>query len=552
MVAGKLLIAACQRHLDDLARAKRDRAWGYYFDAWHGNDVCGFIERLPHVEGKWATPTLQLEPWQMFILVAVFGWRRREDGLRRFTTAYIEIARKNAKSTLTAGVALYCLCCEDEPGAQCLVAATTGSQAWKVFGPAKQMVERAAMVGADGVRYTLRETYQLEPWAKRITCSLNGGWIEPINSRSTTQDGWNPHLVIIDELHAHKDRGLFDVLRSARGARRNPLSWYITTAGFDVNTVCYEQRELVTKILDRSMEADHYFGVVFAPEPDASPFAKHTWLMANPNWGVSVKITEFEAHATEARNSPKSLGEFRTKQCNLWSGAAGAWLSLPKWDQCARPGLSLEQFVGQPCWIGGDLSDSDDITAIALVFEDGDDLVVFPRFYLPKDLVDARDQVYAQHYRAWADGGHMVLTDADTIDMARVEKDILDDFNCFDIRAVTLERYGAQQLAINLTAAGLPAAIEGKSAKACTEALREIEDRVRTKRILHGGHPCMRWMVSNAVAKLVSDREFVVRKPSPQSPLKIDGVDAMMWAVSAWQRRGETSSVYDSQGITVL
>lgn len=487
----------------------------------------------------------------MFILVVVFGWRRRADDLRRFTTVYIEIARKNAKSTLTAGVALYCLCCEDEPGAQCLVAATTGSQAWKVFGPAKQMVERAAMVGDDGVRYTLRETYQLEPWAKRITCTLNGGWIEPINSRSTTQDGWNPHLVIIDELHAHKDRGLFDVLRSARGARRNPLSWYITTAGFDVNTVCYEQRELVTKILDRSMEADHYFGVVFAPEPDASPFAMRTWLMANPNWGKSVKPTEFEAHATEARNSPKSLGEFRTKQCNLWAGAAGAWLSLAKWDACADPTLDLEAFRGQRCWVGGDLSDSDDITAVVLVFEDleEDTLIAFPRFYLPKQLVDARDQVYAKHYQAWADAGQMVLTDGNTIDLTRVERDLLEDFDRFDIRSVTLERYGAQQIATNLTTQGLPATIEGKSAKACTEPLRELEDRVRTTRLRHSGHPCFRWMASNAVAKLVNDREFLIRKPSPQSPLKIDGMDALAWAIFGWLRRDEGHS--DFSGLMV-
>jgi len=215
----KLVRLAAERHIRDLKRTD----WEYEFSSWHANDVCDFIEKLPHVEGQWDTPTIRLEPPQVFILSVVFGWRRKFDGKRRFTMTYIEMARKGAKSTLTAGVALYCETCEDEPGPLVLIGATTGAQARKVFNPARQMVLKTK---------DLREAFGLEAWARAITCQSNGGTMQTINAKSSTQDGHNPHLAVLDELHAHADRGLFDVLRSAFGARKNPLLWMITTAGF--------------------------------------------------------------------------------------------------------------------------------------------------------------------------------------------------------------------------------------------------------------------------------------------------------------------------------
>jgi len=166
IVACKWVKLACQRHLSDLKRAKSDKAWGYYFDRWHGNDVCDFIEKLPHVEGQWKTATLFLEPAQVFILATVFGWRRTEDGGRRFSDVYIEMARKGAKSTLTAGVGLYCLCCENEVGPQVIVGATTGDQAQKVFKPMLGMVRRSP---------DLQEAFAVRAWARSITCGVNDG-----------------------------------------------------------------------------------------------------------------------------------------------------------------------------------------------------------------------------------------------------------------------------------------------------------------------------------------------------------------------------------------
>jgi phage terminase large subunit-like protein len=434
----KFVRLAAQRHLDDLKR----KDWEFTFDPEHGNNVCDFIEKLPHVEGIWETPTLTLEPAQIFILVVVFGWRRKQTGTRRFTRVYIEMARKNAKSTLTAGIALYCLCCEKEVGPQIIIGATTGDQARKVFDPAKKIVERTA---------DLRSAFGVQAWARSITCQESGGYIQTINSKSSTQDGWNPHLGILDELHAHKDRGLFDVVRSAFGARKNPLLWTITTAGYNLAGVCYEQRVLVGKILEGTVEADHYFGIVFTLDEGDDVYDERTWIKANPLLGVAVQLEELRGCAVEARNSPDSEGEFKTKRLNIWLGAACAWLSLAKWQTCTDTGLSWEDFDGRECFIGADLADKDDLCALTLVSRDNDDCVIVKSLFVCPDakIRNIRDEVAP--YDAWAQAGHIQTHEGDWIDHGRVEAQIREWMARYNVQAVVFDQFAAaRQMSVSL------------------------------------------------------------------------------------------------------
>lgn len=213
IVACKWVKLACARHLRDIETERSNPDWPYQWDDGEASAICSFAEQLPHIEGKWETPTISLEPWQIFCLGVIFGWRRKVDGGRRFSKVYWEVARKNAKSTIAAVVSLYCLCCEGEPAPYVLVGASTGEQAQKVFHPARMMVLKTP---------DLAEAFELKAWSKSITLG-GGGYIKPINAKSSTQDGHNPHLGVLDELHAHKDRGLYDVIDSAFGARSNPL-----------------------------------------------------------------------------------------------------------------------------------------------------------------------------------------------------------------------------------------------------------------------------------------------------------------------------------------
>ena len=518
---------AAERDYQDHQRAKKDKAWVYYFDEWWANDVCDFIEKLPHVEGVWETPTIVLEPWQIFILVTVFGWRRKmgkkrdpERDPRRFRSVYIEVARKNGKSALSSGIALYCLCCEGENGPQIKTAATTGDQARVVFDVCRKMVEKTP---------ELQEAFSVQAMMHSIPCWMNGGHIKPINSKASTQDGLNPHLSIIDELHAHADRSLFDVLKSAQGARQNPLSWYITTAGYILNGVCMEQRTLVTKILETVIEADHYFGIIFTLDEGDDAFDPKVWGKANPNLRV-MNVSKIHEEAEEAKNSPSSEGEFKTKRCNLWLNAANAWLNIKQWEDC-QDNIKLADFAGQPAWIGCDLADKNDIAAAVILFRRDDVYYAFPRFYLPKDLVLACAHRNPS-YKIWAERGYITLTEGDYIDFNRIEADIREWCATYEVRGIGFDQYGSAQIASRLLEDGHPASIIHKNAANCSDSAKILENRVKTRKFRHDGNPVFKWMASNVVVTRKVDGSILPKKETPDSHNKIDGIDATVVAFS--------------------
>lgn len=534
---------AGQRHLDDLKRSKR-KDWPYKFDPWYANDVCEFIEGLPHVEGKWETPTLTLEPAQIFILAMVFGWREKATGLRRFTDTYIEMARKGAKSTLTAGVVLYCTTCEDEPGPLVLIGATTGAQAQKVFNPAKLMVQKTP---------DLQEAFGLKAWARAITCDQNGGTIQTINSKSATQDGHNPHLAVLDELHAHKDRGLYDVVHSADGARRNPLYWKITTAGYILDGVCYEQRTFTTKMLDGALVADHVFGIIFTldgpkdftPERKVGddPYDEKNWPKANPLMPITPSLASMRRLAVKAKGAPGEEGEFLTKRLNRWMSAASAWLSVPKWIACGDSKLRLRDFAGLDCYIGADLAHKSDMTAVTLAAVTADDqLLVKTWFFLPEAVLNRDgqgDRNNAELYRQWHKQGKLITTPGDWVDQARVERLIRRLHRVLRVLKVNFDHFAAaEEMAVRLNAdlddgTGF-AFILPKNAKNVTNPARNLEARVigGPHLLRHDNNPVMTWCVGNAVVDRRIDGSILPKKETPMSMNKIDGVDSTVHAIA--------------------
>ncbi|WP_082444018.1 terminase large subunit [Sphingomonas sp. Leaf242] len=538
---------AGQRHLDDLKRSKQ-KDWPFKFDPWHANDVCDFIEGLPHVEGRWETPTLSLEPAQIFILAMVFGWRDKATGLRRFTDTYIEMARKGAKSTLTAGVVLYCTTCEDEPGPLVLIGATTGAQAQKVFNPAKLMVQKTP---------ELQEAFGLHAWARAITCDANGGTVQTINSRSATQDGHNPHLAVLDELHAHKDRGLYDVIHSADGARRNPLYWKITTAGYILDGVCYEQRTFSTKVLEGAIVADHVFGIIFTldgpkdftPERKIGddPYDEKNWPKANPLMPVTPSIESMRRLAVKAKGAPGEEGEFFTKRLNKWMSAASAWLSVPAWIACTDRALRLSDFRGLDCYIGADLAHKNDMTSVSLVAIDANDQLLIKTWFFLPDAVLTRDgqtdRNNATLYRQWKASGHLKTTAGDWVDQNVIERRIRKLTKVLRVRRVTFDHFAAAEtmasrLNEDLDDGGEPiATILHKSAKAVTDPAKNLEARVigGPHLLRHDGNPVMTWCVGNTVVSRKVDGTILPKKETPMSMNKIDGVDATVNALAPLQ-----------------
>jgi phage terminase large subunit-like protein len=557
IVACELVRLTCRRHLEDLKRAKRDKAWGYHFDSWHGNDVCDFVEKLPHVKGRWDPKTIVLAPPQVFILVCLFGWRRNVDGLRRYTSAYIEMARKGAKSTLAAGIGLYCLTCEQEEGPEIYVGATTGAQALKVFEPMQGMARKTP---------DLREAFGLTVWAKSITCADNNGFIQTVNAKGSTNDGHNPHCAILDELHAHKDRALYDVMQSADGARENPLLLAITTAGFNMAGVCYEQRLYIEKILRGILIADHYFGIIFTLDEGDDPYDESVWAKANPLMPATPKLAKMRAYAADAKSSPASEGNFKTKNLNLWLGAASAWLNMAQWKRCAT-GVTWEDFDGLDVFLGGDLADKDDITALVLAafrpspLKEGVEQLIFkPMFYLPSAVLQDAEQAEgrgAAPYRAWHKQGVIELTDGDWVDHNTIERQIRAWHQRYpSMRRGTFDQFAAAQAMasrLNEDLSGDPEdpifRILHKKAAAVTDPAKELERRVKAgpAYLAHDGNACMDWMASNVVVARRRDETLLPIKESPMSKMKIDGIDALINAIhpAVTEIADDTTSFWD-------
>jgi len=512
---------ACQRQDRDLMRAATDPSWGYVWSEAHAVEACAFIERLPHIEGTWKTATVHLEPSQVFLVTCLFGWRQREHlARRRFTVLYYELGRKGAKSTLMAAIALFHLKREHEPGASVVTAASTGSQARIVFGIAQRMVK-----------------HKLAKWLRDegVTALANAiitddGTIKPVNAKASTQDGLNPSCIVLDESHAQKF-ALHDVLKSAQGARLNPLLLCPTTAGYDLLSVGYALRTTLTKVLQGVFDADHFLGAIYTIDEDDDWRDERVWIKANPMLGVTPTLEFLRSYCMDAKQTPGLEGEFRVKVCSQWMQSALAWLSLARWDACVDETLKLEDFAGQRCAIGGDLAQIDDLAAVALLFERGDELVAFVRFYLPRDVVEERARTVPA-YAIWVKLGVLTLTDGNMIDTNLIEADIRGWCKLFNVIGLRFDQYGSAHVVSSLGGDGFPAAILDKNRKNITPPARDLEARVKHRRFRHDGNPCLKWNASNAVVTRGVDDSIIPKKESPDSPNKIDGIDAILQANS--------------------
>src|SRR5262245_11376663 len=318
---------ACQRHLDDLTRYTGGDT-PFYFDEKQAHHVCDVIQHFPHIKGRWAQnqQRIVLEPWQCFIVSVVFGWKCTATDMRRFRVAYIEVPRKNAKSTLTSAIGLYLLACDGEQGAHVVSAANTRDQAKIVFTDAQMMARKEKGFQA---------RYGVEVLAHAIVQQQTASRFEAISAEYSNLDGLNVHGGLIDELHAHPNRRLWDVLETATGSRAQPLIWAITHAGVNRASVCYEQRRHVIDILSGTVTDDSYFGIIYTRDIGDGAYDEQTWKKCNPNYGVSIYPEFLHTIAKRAQVMPSAQAAFFTNHLNIWVNAAVSWLPPGAWDRCA-------------------------------------------------------------------------------------------------------------------------------------------------------------------------------------------------------------------------
>lgn len=501
---GKWIRLAARRYLRDLERA-RQRGGPFYFDPEEACRACAFIECLPHVEGKWKNAdgspqvNIVLHESDVFFVVQLFGFRK-PDGTRRFSMALKAIARKNAKSTVAAAIGLYCQCCEDELGPQVISGATTGKQARIVFGVAKRMVEKTQ---------ALRDAFGLEAFANSIPSYSNGGSFQPINAKASTQDGLNPSTTILDEIHAHKTHDLLNVLRSAAGARSNPLFLFTTTEGYESPGPWPELRHFAEQVLQELVEADHFLAIIYAVDeadeeaglPADDDFDEASWIKANPLIEVNpILLAEIRKEAIEAKAMPGRHAEFRIKRLNRRSSVAGGWVNLSKWRACAGP-VDLEALRSVPCYGGLDLASTSDLCSFRLVWQKDGRWFTHGWRFVPRAAIKSRTERGLVPYEPWVRAGYLIEAGDEVIDYDLVREHILLAHRKFMIKGVGYDRWNAAQLVAKLEKDGLPMAEFIQGPRSYHPAMQELERAYLAGQLSHGNDPVLNWCASNLVAR---------------------------------------------------
>ncbi len=511
---------AVQRQLNDLRR------WGaeggdYYFDEKEASRPCWFIENLTHTKGELAGRAIHLEPWQCFLLTTLFGWKAKA-GNRRFRSAYVEVGRGNGKSTLLSGIGLFCLCADHEPGAEVYSFATTREQAKIVFGDAQTM--------ARGNR-ALQEAYGLEVTAHALYVPATNSTFQAKSAEGSTLDGLNTHLAIIDELHAHKKRDVFDVVETSLGKRRNSLMVSITTAGVDRTGICYEQRTLVTKILSGSLQDESYFGIIYTLDPDDDWKSGKALAKANPNWGVSVRPEVIRALQAKAIATPSAENNFKTKHLDVWCNADVGWMDMKAWDACADESLDESDFDGEPCWLGLDLASTSDMTAKVKIFQrkiDGSShYYLFGDYWLPRTAIE---RGVNSQYQGWEYLGYLHVCEGPVTDFAEIRDSILEDCGRYSVQSVAYDPFQAVQLSKELSDDGVPMVLCKQTVANLSDPMKQFQALVLDHRLHFNGDPVLTWMVSNVVCHVDVKENIYPRKDAPEN--KIDGVVAGIMALS--------------------
>ncbi|MDE1496914.1 terminase large subunit [Xenorhabdus bovienii] len=527
---GRYVREACQRHLDNLNQEK-SRQFNYRFDKDLAERAAKFIQLLPHTKGEWAFKRMPitLEPWQLFIVCSVFGWVHKGSRLRRFREVYTEIPRKNGKSAISAGVALYCFTCDDEFGAEVYSGATTEKQAWEVFRPARLMCKRTSM---------LLEAFGIEVNAANMNRPADGARFEPLIGNPG--DGQSPSCAIVDEYHEHDTDDLYTTMLTGMGARRQPLMWAITTAGYNIEGPCYDKRREVLEMLSGNVPNEELFGVVYTVDEGDDWTSPDVLRKANPNMGVSVYADFLLSQQQRALNNPRLASVFKTKHLNIWVSAREAYFNMVNWKQCEDTSLTLEQFAGQPCFLAFDLARKLDMNSMARLFSRDIDgkrhfYSIAPRFWVPYDTVYSVEQNEsrrnAERFQKWVEMDLLTVTEGAEVDYRYILEEAKLACHLNPVNEAPIDPFGATGLSHVLADEGINPIIITQNFTHMSDPMKELEAAIQSGRFHHDGHPIMSWCLGNVVGKTLAGNDDIVRPIKEHKDSKIDGAVALIMAM---------------------
>lgn len=495
-----------------------------------------FAKYLHHVKGEWAGQNLILDDWQKEQLIRpLFGYKRA-DGTRRYRKVYVEIPRKNAKSTVGAAIALYLLFADGEPGAEIYSCAADRDQAAIIFDIARQMVESEAALAR-----------RCEVYRRAIVVPSTGSAYHVLSADAPTKHGKNSHGVIFDELHAQPNRELYDVMTTSQGSRRQPLFVMLTTAGYDRKSICWAEHQYACKVRDGVQVDDSYLPLIYSADEKADWTDERVWQAANPGLNHSIKIEFLRDEFCKAKESPAYQNTFRRLYLNQWTEQATRWIDMEMWDACNEKFDSAD-LRGKPCFIGLDLASTTDVAAEALVFPPEDDGAwrVLWRFWVPEINMRKRVTKDRVPYDVWEREGHIEATEGNIIDYDVIRERVLQDCTDYDVREIVYDRWGATQLITQLTGEGLTCVPFGQGFQSMAQPTKEWEKLILGRKIAHNGNPVARWMMSNVSVRI--DPAGNMKPDKSKSTEKIDGIVAGIMALGRAIVTDSSGSVYDHPG----
>lgn len=516
----------------------------YWFDETEANRVVAFFERaLTHPKGGAGKPKpFTLEPWQREYVRELMGWKQVGTNLRRYRQTYLEIPRKNGKTTLAAGLLLYMLLVDRENGKEIYSAATTREQAGLVYEIAAGMVQNSEM---------LRGRCECIKSKKRIVTS--DGYFQSCSAEAGAIHGTSPHFVVFDELHLQKDREMWEAFHTGFGARMQPMFMAITTAGHDRSSVCWEQHEYSRNLIAGNITDDTFLPRIFSAGHDADWTDEKTWEQANPCLDVSLQREYLRTECKQAKEIPGLENSFRRLHLNQWTEQESRLIPMTEWDACEVPELNIHDHDGQPCFAGLDLSSTRDVTAFVLLFPKNNGVDVFPYFWIPEAAISRRAAQDQRVIRNFADAGFVEVTEGNEVDVMQVAQRVVDISAPFDLRSIGFDPWNAAGPTQRMKELGMPDSALVKmpqGASTYNEAIKQMLSMLGSRRLRHDGNKVLRWMASNAAG--LEDANGNLRFHKGKSGDKIDGMTALGMALALYIAEGPSSSAYQTAGSGVI
>ena len=518
-------------------KLKEDKT--FYFDDKAADRVVYFIENhIKHIKGELGGKPFKLEPFQKTIVRDLFGWKYKESNLRRFRTAYICLPRKNGKSTLISAIALYMLLADNEPSAECYIAAGDRQQAGIIFDVASGMVRADDQLNKN-----------LKVFKNSIIHEKSNSSFKAISSEASTKFGYNCSCVIMDEFFIQKDSSLWDALTTSVGSRRQPLTIAITTAGYNRESICYKTEEYGRKVFEGIIKDSSFYYVKYACPLDVDWTSEEALKIANPGLASGIiKMDYLKREQEKAIKMPSAENTMRMLHLNQWMSSASKWLSDAQWMECNKAPIKLEDYKGMTAYAGLDLASVRDISAFVLIIPEDDRFTVIPYFFAPKDnafIRSRRDQV---DYIGWGKEGLIELTPGDVTDYNYIEKKIKEVAEIVNIKEIAYDRWNSSMLVNSLVEDSLPMHPYGQGFASMSTPTKELEKLVLGKQINHGGNKVLRWMCSNLAMK--SDPAGNIKMDKSKSSEKIDGMVALVMALGCYMNNDSSdSSTYDNNDI---